>query len=104
MGLLAEYQYDGRDPADGAGVLADDDLFLGTRLALNDIQDTQALAGVVIDREDGTLFFSVEAERRIGSNWKAEVEARILTNVDSANGAHPFRRDTFLNFRLSRYF
>ena len=104
LGLLAEYQYDGRDPADGAGVLADDDLFLGTRLALNDIQDTQALAGVVIDREDGTLFFSVEAERRIGSNWKAEVEARILTNVDSANGAHPFRRDTFLNFRLSRYF
>jgi hypothetical protein len=104
LGLLAEYQYDGRDPADGAGVLADDDVFLGARLTLNDVQDSQALAGVVIDRDDGTLFFSVEAERRIGTNWKAELEARVLTNVDSANGAYPFRRDSFVNLRLSRYF
>ena len=104
LGLLAEYQYDGRDPADGAGVLADDDVFLGARLALNDIQDTQALAGMVIDRDDGTMFFSVEMSRRLGTDWKAELEARMLTNVDSENGADPFRRDTFLNVRLSRYF
>lgn len=104
LGLLAEYQYDGRDPADGAGVLADNDVFLGTRLTLNDVQDSQALAGVVIDRDDGTLFFSVEMSRRIGADWKAELEARMLTNVDDTNGAYAFRRDTFLNVRLSRYF
>ena len=41
----------------------------------------------------------VEEEAR-----QAELEARMLTNVDSENGADPFRRDTFLNVRLSRYF
>ena len=77
---------------------------MGIRLALNDVDDTQALAGTVIDSEDGTLSFLVEAKRRIGSSWKIEAEGRILTNVSDNNALSPFRRDSFFNLRLARYF
>jgi hypothetical protein len=104
LGLLAEYHRDGRDPASTPSTGFDNDVFLGARYALNDVDDTQALAGTVIDLGDGTMSFFVEAERRIGDSWKIEAELRILTNVDAANELAAFRRDSFANLRLSRHF
>lgn len=104
LGLLMEYHRDGRDPASTPSTGFNNDLFLGTRYALNDIDDTQALTGAIVDVEDGTMSFLIEAERRIGDSWKIEAEARILANVDTANAFAAFRRDSFVNVRLSRYF
>ena len=95
---------DGRDENRAPPTPLEHDLFLGARLALNDVDDTQALAGAVIDAEDGTLSFFLEAERRIGDSWKIEAEARLLGNVDDKNVLAPFKRDSFLNLRLSRFF
>ena len=63
LGVLAEVHLDGRDENHAPPTPFDRDLFLGTRLALNDVDDTQMLAGAVIDAEDGTLSFFLEAER-----------------------------------------
>tara|TARA_B100000676_G_scaffold308145_1_gene368275 strand:+ start:4224 stop:4463 length:240 start_codon:yes stop_codon:yes gene_type:complete len=79
-------------------------LFLGARYALNDVDDTQALAVTLIDLEDGTMSFLIEAERRIGDRWKVEAEARLLANVDDTNAFAAFKRDSFVNIRLSRFF
>jgi len=104
LGFLMEYHRDGRDPASTPSTGFDNDLFLGARYALNDVDDTQALAGTIIDLEDGTMSFLVEAERRIGDSWKVEAEARLLANVDNANAFAAFKRDSFVNIRLSRFF
>jgi hypothetical protein len=104
IGVLSELHLDGRDEDETPGTVFDNDIFMGIRLALNDVDDTQALAGTVIDSEDGTLSFLVEAKRRIGSSWKIEAEGRILTNVSDNNALSPFRRDSFFNLRLARYF
>ena len=114
LGLLAEYQYDGRDldivleefgPALASPVtIADNDVFLGTRLALNDINDTSLLAGGVIDAADQTTAMFIEAERRVGQNWKTEFEARLFLNVDETNIANVFRDDDFVTLRLTRFF
>ena len=104
VGLLAELHWDGRDEANAPTTGFDNDLFLGARLALNDVDDSQALVGSVIDVEDGTVSAFVEAERRIGDTWKIEAEARFLVNTDRSNTLAPFKRDSFVNFRLSRYF
>jgi len=104
VGLLAEGHWDGRDPATAPATSFDNDLFVGARLALNDIDDSQALAGGVIDAEDGTISLFVEAERRIGNAWKIAAEARLLANVERGNAVAPFERDSFVNLRLSRYF
>lgn len=122
LGLLAEYLHDGRDdgivfesfadaPALGALAVAaapftilEDDIFAGARYALNDPQDTSALAGVIVDASDGTMAMSIEAQRRLGQSWTAEFEARLFFNVDPANIASAFADDDFLTFRLTRNF
>ena len=104
VGLLAELHWDGRDQENAPTTSFDNDLFIGARLTLNDVDDSQALAGSVIDVEDGTVSLFVEAERRIGDSWKIEADARFLVNTDRRNGLAPFKRDTFFNLRLVRYF
>lgn len=114
LGLLAEYQYDGRDdgfvlesfgPALTAPVtFADNDVFAGARLGLNDTQDTSFLAGATVDTNDAFMGMFVEAQRRLGQNWTAELEARLFLNADPANAAYPIRDDDFLTVRLTRYF
>ncbi len=104
VGLLAELHWDGRDQGNAPTTSFDNDLFMGARLALNDVDDSQALVGSVIDVEDGTISLFVEAERRIGDTWKIETEARFLVNTDRRNTLAPFERDSFVNLRLSRFF
>jgi hypothetical protein len=103
IGVLVEYLYDGRDeeaPITGF----DDDLFVGTRLALNDTQDTQALVGAIVDRSHGSTAFSVELERRIGEKFKLEIESRHFFNVSEKDVLSTFGSDDFTSVRLSWFF
>ncbi len=104
LGLLAEYLYDGRDQERAPATSADDDIFLGTRLALNDAQDTSALVGAVIDRTTQATLFFVEAERRLGDSWKVELEGRLFLNVPSGDPLAGIRDDDFITLRLSWFF
>lgn len=114
LGLLAEYQYDGRDediviesigPTFAAPVaFGDNDVFAGARLGLNDLQDTSLLAGATVDTNDAFIGMFVEAQRRVGQNWTAELEARLFLNADPENAAFPIRDDDFVTLRVTRYF
>ncbi len=79
LGVLAEYNFDERD--EEALTLLEDDVFVGLRLAFNDVQDTQLLAGAAVDRESSASFVNVEASRRIGSRWTLDVQARLFVGV-----------------------
>ena len=63
IGLLLEYQYDGRDEFEPV-TINDNDVFVAARLAFNDIQDTAVLAGFSYDTDTGETFVNIEAERR----------------------------------------
>ena len=71
---------------------------------MNDIQDTQILAGGIVDIDNGSTAALVEASRRIGDNWIAEIEARIFFNVDNTDLLAPFADDDSLTLRVTRYF
>lgn len=101
LGLLFEYLYDGRDLDAAPITFFEDDLFVGTRLAFNDIHDTAVLVGGIIDREDQSTALFVEAERRLGQQWKLEIESRAFVNVNRASRLDSFRRDSFITVRLS---
>jgi hypothetical protein len=64
LGVLAEYLFDSRGPAQPPFFA--DNIFLGLRLALNDVQSTEALVGSIVDRVSGATVFSLEASRRVG--------------------------------------
>jgi hypothetical protein len=114
FGILAEYQYDGRDQGlvqESFGLalaapvtFADNDVFAGARLAFNDPQDTSILAGGTIDTNDQFIGMFIEAQRRIGANWIVELESRLFLNSSPSNVAFAIRDDDFLTFRLTRYF
>ncbi|TQV78782.1 hypothetical protein FKG94_12230 [Exilibacterium tricleocarpae] len=103
VGILAEGLYDNRDETQTALTLFENDVFLGTRITWNDVQESELLAGAVVDWESGATFGSIEFETRIGENMKFEVEAQILSSPDSEPLAQQ-ERDSNITVRLTRYF
>jgi hypothetical protein len=103
LGLLAEYLHDGRDDK-APQTPFDNDVFLGTRLVLNDMESTELLAGVVFDIENQERIFSLEFERRLTDNLSLEVEGQVYDNIDSDEVLSGFARDSFIELRLSYFF
>jgi hypothetical protein len=103
IGVILELQYDGRADSEPP-TLADNDLFAGIRLALNDAQDSDLLAGVGYDLETSETYLNVEAERRLGDNYVLELRARFFTNAKPGDTSYSIEKDDYLQFQLSRYF
>ena len=102
LGILGEYLYDGRD-TEAPVVSLEDDIFVGLRLALNDVNDTMLLVGSIFDRDDGGSVSLLEAQRRIGDRSLVEAELRWLREAKKLP-LTTLRKDSFATLRLSRYF
>ncbi len=103
IGLLGEYLYDDRDEL--ALNSLQNDIFFGSRIAFNDPQDFSILLGGIVDLEYSSKIFSIEASRRFGSSWKAELEARFFTDIDEEEIIlSNFKEDSFLRFTVSKFF
>ncbi len=106
LGLLTEYQFDDReeDFTIAPTTTANNDLFIGARYALNDAQDTSLLAGTVIDLDNSSTSALIEAQRRIGSNWSLELEARLFLEADENDPTFFFKDDNAITVRMTRFF
>jgi len=106
IGLIGEYTYDDRDNTVFNSL--NNDIFYGTRLAFNDIQSTEFIAGGIVDLERGNTLYSVEGARRFGNSWKAELEARIFGDISQEPEDIEFvtfiEQDSFMKFSLSKFF
>ena len=102
LGVLAEYHYDDRD--NFQIVAFQDDGFLGARLAFNDVQDTQLLGGVIKDFDVSSTLAFVEGSRRIGNNWRLEVEYRGFHRLNPNDVLYFLRQDTYLQADLAWFF
>ena len=103
VGVLLELQYDGRDEEEPV-TLADNDVFAGIRLALNDTQDTAILAGLGYDIETSETYLNIEADRRLGDDYVLELRTRIFTNAEPDDTSFAIENDDYLQLQLSRYF
>ncbi len=101
LGLLVEYLYDSRGR--GTATPFEDDVFVGARLALNDAQGTDLLAGAIVDRRTRGTVLSLEARRRLGDSWTMGLEMRAFAGV-AGTSLGSFRRDHYLQLELTRYF
>lgn len=119
VGILAEYLYDGRDQfVPGKSRFAqpmsfdfapptpfDHDIFVGARFNFNDEQSTEMLIGGVFDQKTQATLLSLEASRRLGVNWKIELEARFFENVPASDIAlSGLRRDDYVQISVMRFF
>ena len=103
LGVLAEYQYDGRD-SDAPPVVQDNDVFGGVRFVMNDSQDTEALIGISVDHETNEVAYNVEAERRIGDHYNVELRGRFFSGSDPGEDVFSLKNDDYVQIRLARYF
>ncbi|WP_218048854.1 hypothetical protein [Curvivirga aplysinae] len=103
IGILLEYHYDGRNDLAPA-TMFDDDIFVGTRLTLNDEDDTSFLGGVIYDPSSKATSFSVEAETRLSDFWSIELEGRMYQNIGKEELLYSSRDDDHIQLRLTRYF
>jgi len=79
IGLLIEHHYDDLDAVYNPQFAKD--TFIGSRLAMNDIQSTDLLAGIFLDHDSKSVSFFAEASRRIGENYKLSLDAFIIGNA-----------------------
>ena len=98
--LLAEWHWDGRG-AERATNAFENDLFLGARLALNDVEGTEFTLSVAEDLDHGGRVFGFEAKTRLNDNWSFELEGTAFHGVEWPDDAlYGVRRDTYIGLSL----
>mgnify|MGYP000194538867 CR=1 FL=1 len=103
IGLVMEYMWDEREMA--APHPFGNDIGIGLRWTANDVQSTAVLIGTIIDLDSDTSLISLEAERRIGSNFKAIVEARFQNETGEDDIFAAANEDEgHIRLRLAYYF
>ncbi len=102
LGALVEWSHDTR--GNEATTPFEDDILLGFRLAVNDIDSTEALIGIVQDIDTSARSIFIESNRRVGDHVKAIVEAYIFLNQPVEDRAYALRDDDFIQFKLAYYF
>ncbi|VFM97400.1 MAG: hypothetical protein BECKG1743D_GA0114223_100113 [Candidatus Kentron sp. G] len=105
VGFLVEYLYDDRDDAPRAPLTPfDHDIFLATRIALNDTKDTHILAGLMTDTENDEYSFNVEAERRVNDNISAELLIRLFGGDEEWGAFSNIKDDDYAQLTFSYHF
>ena len=102
LGTIAEFHHDSR--GDQALTPFNHDLFFGGRLTLNDEHDTTILAGGFWDYRNQSSALRVEFERRIAQRFTVEIELQKFLQSAPNDLFRAFRRDSFLEVTLRRYF
>ena len=98
--LLAEWHWDGRGPERATNAF-ENDLFLGVRLALNDVEGTEFTLSVAEDLDHAGRVFGFEAKTRLDDNWSFEVEGTAFQGVEWPGDAlYEVRRDSFIGLNL----
>ncbi len=102
IGLLTEYSYDSRGVF--APSLLQDDFFVGLRFALNDVQDTQILAGIMIDRVSQAQFYNIEASRRFFESFTVDIQARFFNGAPPNDPSYFLRNDSHFRMEMTYHF
>ena len=102
LGIISEYLYD--DRGNDAFTIFENDLFLGARLALNDVQSSALLAGIIFDNDSGSKLLRVEGSRRFGADWVVELEMAGFYGAKSFDPIFFFRKDDYLELKGFKYF
>lgn len=102
VGIIAEYQYDERRAAIILG--ADDDLVAGLRVGLNDLAGSELLLLAGNDLGGDGRLFSIEASRRLGTHWRAAVEARFFSANRADDTLALLAREDYWQLSITRFF
>ncbi|MCE2390107.1 MAG: hypothetical protein J4G09_01330, partial [Proteobacteria bacterium] len=98
VGVIVEWNHDrrGRLSTDKF----QDDVFLGARVAFNDVQSTEILASFLLDADQATRALAFEMTRRITDRWSWSLESLVFFQIASEDILYDTRRDSFADLKL----
>lgn len=105
LGVLTEYLWDKRRDE-----LFANDVFVGVRLGLNDIQSTELLVGSIADLHHEEYLSFIELSRRTANSGKIDLTARLFDaagDIRSRNRDADFvelHNDNYLSLSYTHYF
>lgn len=102
LGVLLEYGWDERGRSSTA--IAQNDIYLGSRIALNNTDDTAILVGGSYDMDYQSKSLLVEASQRLNDYWTVALDAAVFIAKDSQDNASSFDKDDRVQLTLERYF
>lgn len=80
------------------------DFFVGSRIALNDVNNTSALIGLYIDKSRGMSALRAEFETRLGQSWKLTLEGQFFLEDEPQDVISLYQKDSFIDLQLSYHF
>ncbi|NQZ82732.1 MAG: hypothetical protein HRT52_17120 [Colwellia sp.] len=109
LGLLMEYSWDSRGEGrvgnrDKRGASFQNDVFFGSRLAFNDMQSSEVLVGFSADLDHNAFSFLVEANRRLGDNFKASIDIRLFQSNNPIDQLYSIKNDDHAQLSVEWYF
>lgn len=106
LGLLMEYSWDSRGEGSlqEPGASFQNDLFFGSRIAFNDMQSSEVLMGFSTDLDHSATSFILEANRRLGENFKAVIDIRVFNSSDPIEQTYAIKNDDHLQLSIEWYF
>ena len=94
VSLLGEWSYDERGRRSPNRY--QNDVFFASRLALNDVENTELIASVIADMDYSTRLLGFEAKQDLSDSWTATVEAAVMLDVDERDVIYDTRRDGYV--------
>ena len=102
LGLLSEWSYDTREAM--ATTPLQNDLAVGLRLGLNDVEGTELLFAFAQDVEIHSQFFFLEASTLLSEHWRLTADLRMFFSGDTEDPLFAIRRDDFARIALAYHF
>jgi len=102
LGWIVEYAWDERGKESFSNF--QNDLFLGTRLAINDVDSSELLFGFGYDLDFDSTSVLLEASRRFGENIKVAIDARFFESDEQQDPLYLFRRDDHIQLTAQYYY
>jgi len=106
VGLLMEYAWDSRGEGSATEITSSfqNDLYIGSRIAFNDVQSSEILMGIGTDLDHSATSFIFEMNRRIGDSIKVSADIRILQSSEPLEQLYSIKEDDHLQISVDWYF
>ena len=94
ISLLGEWSYDERGRRSPNRY--QNDVFFASRLALNDVENTELVVSAIADMDHSTRLLGFEAKRDLSDSWTATVEGAVMLDVGEKDVIYDTRRDGYV--------
>ncbi len=102
LNLFLEYSND--DRANNSTDIFQNDLFIGSRVNLNDVSGTEIIQALTLDLDGKGHTGNIEVSTRLKDTIRLTVNYNFYWSLENKDILYSFRRDNYLGIKLTNYF